>query len=208
MKKKITIALSAFALFFFSSFQAEAGSKSDSYQQKMINQPTLQRSKDKKLSQHNKQAGQFNSNAVILSNTRLSKWNHKRTNFIGVSGQLNVSPQKRKVISNVMRKLNESDRLMQRVAELQKNPVENKSVLIKISSELRKYENQIKVLQQQLGSPLQPWNGKPKDIGDDAQLANIDLQNILQKQQQTIQMMSDIAKVFHDTAMAVIRKIG
>jgi hypothetical protein len=45
-------------------------------------------------------------------------------------------------------------------------------------------------------------------MGDEAQLANIDLQNMLQKQQQTIQMMSNISKVLHDTAMAVIRKIG
>jgi hypothetical protein len=44
--------------------------------------------------------------------------------------------------------------------------------------------------------------------GDDAQLANVDLQNMLQKQQQTLQMMSNISKMLHDTAMAVIRKIG
>tara|TARA_B100000676_G_scaffold301393_1_gene348519 strand:+ start:176 stop:1048 length:873 start_codon:yes stop_codon:yes gene_type:complete len=45
-------------------------------------------------------------------------------------------------------------------------------------------------------------------VGDDAQLANVDLQNMLQKQQQTLQMMSNIAKMLHDTAMSVIRKIG
>ena len=45
-------------------------------------------------------------------------------------------------------------------------------------------------------------------LGDDAQLANVDLQNWLQKQQQTIQMMSNISKMLQDTAMAVIRKIG
>jgi hypothetical protein len=45
-------------------------------------------------------------------------------------------------------------------------------------------------------------------VGEDAQLANIDMQNMLQKQQQTIQMMSQISKTMHDTAMAVIRKIG
>ena len=49
---------------------------------------------------------------------------------------------------------------------------------------------------------------KLNSIGDDAQLANIDLQNMLQKQQQTIQMLSNVSKVLHDTAMAVIRKIG
>ncbi len=45
-------------------------------------------------------------------------------------------------------------------------------------------------------------------IGDDAQLANVDLQNALQKQQQTLQMMSNISKMLHDTAMSIIRKIG
>ncbi len=49
---------------------------------------------------------------------------------------------------------------------------------------------------------------KLNSVGDDAQLANVDLQNMLQKQQQTMQMMSNISKMLHDTAMAVIRKIG
>lgn len=44
--------------------------------------------------------------------------------------------------------------------------------------------------------------------GDDAQLANVDLQTMVQKQQQTVQMLSQIAKVLHDTAMAIIRKMG
>jgi len=44
--------------------------------------------------------------------------------------------------------------------------------------------------------------------GDDAQLANIDLQNTLQKTQQTLQSMSNISKMLQDTAMAIIRKIG
>lgn len=45
-------------------------------------------------------------------------------------------------------------------------------------------------------------------VGDDAQLANVDLQNALQKQQQTLQMMSNVSKMLHDTATSVIRKIG
>ena len=42
---------------------------------------------------------------------------------------------------------------------------------------------------------------------DDAQLANIDLQNMLQKQQQTLQMfsqMSKMSKMMSDAAMAVL----
>jgi hypothetical protein len=50
--------------------------------------------------------------------------------------------------------------------------------------------------------------GKLAGVGDDAQLANVDLQNVLQKQQQTLQMMSNISKMLHDTAQAVIRKMG
>lgn len=42
-------------------------------------------------------------------------------------------------------------------------------------------------------------------IGDDAQLANVDLQNILQKQQQTLQMMSNISKMLFDTISALVR---
>jgi hypothetical protein len=45
-------------------------------------------------------------------------------------------------------------------------------------------------------------------VDDDAQLANVDMQNWLQKAQQTLQMLSNISKAVHDNAMAVIRKIG
>lgn len=43
---------------------------------------------------------------------------------------------------------------------------------------------------------------------EEATLETIELMNMLQKQQQTVQMMSNISKVLHDTAMAVIRKTG
>ncbi len=45
-------------------------------------------------------------------------------------------------------------------------------------------------------------------VGEDAQMANLELQDALQKQQQTIQMISNISKMLHDTAMSIIRKIG
>lgn len=44
--------------------------------------------------------------------------------------------------------------------------------------------------------------------GEDAQLANIDLQNQLQQQQRTFQTLSNVMKNKHDTAMSIIRKIG
>ncbi|HEU4391440.1 MAG TPA: hypothetical protein VFV34_26810 [Blastocatellia bacterium] len=45
----------------------------------------------------------------------------------------------------------------------------------------------------QLANQTAKWEEKLNSIGDDAQLANIDLQNILQKQQQTLQTMSNIS---------------
>ena len=58
-------------------------------------------------------------------------------------------------------------------------------------------ENYIKDMEEKLSS-----------VGDDAQLANVDLQNMLQKQQQGMQMMSNISKMLHDTALAIVRKMG
>ena len=60
----------------------------------------------------------------------------------------------------------------------------------------------------QFDNEIARWESKLNSIGDDAQLANVDLQNILQKQQQTLQMMSNISKTLFDTAMSVIRKMG
>ncbi len=59
-----------------------------------------------------------------------------------------------------------------------------------------------------LGTYLEGLEDQLNPVGDDAQLGNIDMQNALQKQQQTIQMMSNISKVLHDTSMSVIRKMG
>jgi len=58
-----------------------------------------------------------------------------------------------------------------------------------------------------LAAEIALWDEKMKEMGDDMQLANIDMQNLLQKQQQTVQMLSAIAKVLHDTAIGVIRKM-
>jgi uncharacterized protein YpuA (DUF1002 family) len=51
------------------------------------------------------------------------------------------------------------------------------------------------------------WKRALDALGDDAQLANVDLQNILQKQQ-TLQMFSNISKMLYDTLQPVIRKMG
>ena len=42
----------------------------------------------------------------------------------------------------------------------------------------------------------------------DSELKEIDLQNMLQKQQSILQLISNVSKMMHDTAMAIVRKIG
>ena len=59
-----------------------------------------------------------------------------------------------------------------------------------------------------LDDEIARWEERLASVGDDAQLANLDLQNMLQKQQQTLQMMSNISKMLHDNVMSIIRKIG
>jgi hypothetical protein len=59
-----------------------------------------------------------------------------------------------------------------------------------------------------MDSYIKEIENKLNSIGDDAQLVNIDLQNAMQKQQQLLQILSNISKMMHDTAMAIIRKIG
>lgn len=59
-----------------------------------------------------------------------------------------------------------------------------------------------------LDDVIEHWEEELNTLGDDGKLANIDLQNMLQQQQQTIQTMSNVSKILHDTSMAVIRKIG
>lgn len=56
---------------------------------------------------------------------------------------------------------------------------------------------------------LQNATVEDEDEDDDGdQLEEVDLQNALQKQQQSLQTMSNISKTLHDTALSVIRKIS
>ena len=60
----------------------------------------------------------------------------------------------------------------------------------------------------ELAHEISTWEERLKNLNTTEELANVDLQNVLQKQQQTLQMMSNISKMLYDTAQSVIRKIG
>jgi hypothetical protein len=60
---------------------------------------------------------------------------------------------------------------------------------------------------EQLRAYIQNLESQLNTVGEDAQLANMDLQNIMQKQQQLLQTMSSLSRVMHDAAMGVIRNL-
>jgi hypothetical protein len=61
---------------------------------------------------------------------------------------------------------------------------------------------------EEMDAYIQHLEERLNSVGDDAQLANADLQNALQQQQQTLQMMSNLSKMLHETCMAIVRKVG
>ncbi len=100
-------------------------------------------------------------------------------------------------------------------------------ILHKMCGTLGTIENHIGRLASEMRKQIQPKPGRGKikrmsqsgkplgasqlrrtsGVGDDAQLGRVDIQDMLQKQQQLIQALSNISKLMHDTAMAIIRKI-
>ncbi len=60
----------------------------------------------------------------------------------------------------------------------------------------------------QLNKKIEEMEEKLNTMGEDQQLAQIDLQNKLQQSQQLIQTMSNVSKMMYDTVMSIVRKIG
>jgi len=59
-----------------------------------------------------------------------------------------------------------------------------------------------------LEKQIKAWEDQLNSVGDDAELADIDMQGILDKQQETIDMLAAMGEVQQDTADAVIKKTG
>jgi len=72
-----------------------------------------------------------------------------------------------------------------------------------ITGKLANIDLQIKALE----TGLEILEEQVSLIGGDSQLENIDLQNSLQKQQKTLQTLSNISKAAHDSAMSSIRNM-
>ncbi len=73
---------------------------------------------------------------------------------------------------------------------------------------ISRHADRIDVKITSLQTGLEVLDEKLATVGDDAQLANIDLQNVLQKQQQALQTLSNVMKSMQDTQLATISRIG
>lgn len=58
-----------------------------------------------------------------------------------------------------------------------------------------------------LSTGVEVLEGELASVGEDSQLANMDLQNALQKQQQILQTLSSISKSHHDTLKSIINNM-
>lgn len=68
-------------------------------------------------------------------------------------------------------------------------------------AELQRSVQRLQVQQRRLGALARQL----QTVGDDAQMMQIDLQNTLQKQQQMVQILSNITKRVHDIQSSIIR---
>jgi septal ring factor EnvC (AmiA/AmiB activator) len=75
--------------------------------------------------------------------------------------------------------------------------------LLKVGEDIVAVENHMDAVRAEMAK----WTDMLNSVGDDAQLANVEMQNIVQKQQQMLQMLSNISKNLHDTIRAVVNNL-
>lgn len=85
---------------------------------------------------------------------------------------------------------------------------EKKKALRDHVAEMRKYQDVLSTeVHQDWANEMTKLEGELVAMGEDAQLANLRLQEALQKQQQTYQLISNVSKMLHDAARNVISNI-
>ena len=101
------------------------------------------------------------------------------------------------------------------MAVLQEAYTEQANQLEHYSEKVRLFNDQKKQIREHINQYrtasneyIESLESKLSTVEADAQLANVDMQYLIQKQQQTSRMLPQLSNTLHDTAMAVIRKIG
>jgi chromosome segregation ATPase len=138
------------------------------------------------------------STNTVLSSAKYTEWKNSKSQIQQTSPYFSYDVKWKANLPKLNTSLERIDSILTKVKKSSDAyMIANKSYFKNLASELLVLEKAIDDLEEQLAN-----------VGDDAQLANTDLQNWLQKQQQTLQTLSNVSKMLHDTAMAIIRKIG
>jgi len=135
---------------------------------------------------------------VVLCNTEISK------KIQSIDAELKILEQWLEMISKEQESASSYDASGRLTSDTTESSVQyRESDLDFITRNLSSIDQEV----MSLNTGIEVLEEKLSSVGDDAQLANIDLQNSLQKQQQTLQTMSNVSKILHDTAMSIIRNM-
>jgi hypothetical protein len=134
---------------------------------------------------------------IVLCNNEIAKKTHH------IEAELDLIEQWLEIISEKQEITSSYDASGRVTSTTETGAQYNQSDLDFISRKLVSIDQQIKALD----TGIKVFEEKLSSLGDDAQLANIDLQNSLQKQQQTLQTMSNVSKMHHDTMMSIINNM-
>lgn len=100
------------------------------------------------------------------------------------------------------------DTLTSQVTDLQGEVDSHVSHLESVDEPSRADADALEGLANELDVTVSEFESKLGTVGDDAELADVDLQNMLEKQRQVVELLSSISRTLHETSLAIIRKIG
>ncbi|MDH5784137.1 MAG: hypothetical protein OEZ16_00845 [Chromatiales bacterium] len=136
---------------------------------------------------------------AVVTAEKLQEWRGLKSAAKASLADLNRNPNNRATHYKLTSLINRADSLMVRLKNSAQRP-HSKVSTKELGSELKtisvELEAEIRALKEQLNT-----------ASDDATMANIDLQNTLHKQQQTIQTLESVNKTIQDTADNTTRKI-
>ena len=133
----------------------------------------------------------------LLTSTKYANWTNLKTQVLNDSNYFTYNTKWKSNTDSLKQALSQADSLLLEIKSSESKILSDPKLANSLLTKLSSYEAMIRSYENDLQS-----------VGDDAQLANIDLQNWLQKQQQMMQMLSNMLKIIHDTQMAIIRKLG
>lgn len=78
----------------------------------------------------------------------------------------------------------------------------------KLATHIKKIKRELAIASKQSQKAITILEKKLENLGDNVDIGNIDMQNALQMQTHTMQMITSVSKMLYDTSKAVVRNVG